>query len=398
MVQEAARTAGARLALAGDTEQLGAVEAGGMFRLLAREVPCAELHEVRRFDAAWEAGASVRLRAGDFTAYAAYDRHGRMRGADQEAATDRAGGHVAGRSPARQERPAAGRVQQRGRRAVPPGPGQADPAREGPAAAGRAGGRQPGRYRRLDPGPAQYEDQRGRPGADQPGHAEDHRLARAARPGAPPGPRRQLDQPVPGPPGRTWRTAPSWTTRATPTSGKAGPWTPPTCWSPKRCPAGPCTSGSPGAGSPTPRTSSPGTPRRPAIRPTQQASPESVVKAILDRDDPDLSATEQIRQAQELDRGNRPPAHPVDRRGPAVAVPADRPADQGPAHRIRSLAIRAGTLTSCPPAEAPRRPARRARHQLDHRPDHRRAAGRRSVHFQRPARPPPAASAARPRP
>ena len=90
MVQEAARTAGARLVLVGDTEQLGAVEAGGMFRLLAREVPCVELHEVRRFDAAWEAGASVRLRAGDFTAYAAYDRHGRMRGADQDAAMDRA--------------------------------------------------------------------------------------------------------------------------------------------------------------------------------------------------------------------------------------------------------------------------------------------------------------------
>ncbi len=61
-----------------------------MFRLLAREVPCAELHEVRRFDAAWEAAASVRLRAGNFTAYADYDRHGRMRGADQEAAMDRA--------------------------------------------------------------------------------------------------------------------------------------------------------------------------------------------------------------------------------------------------------------------------------------------------------------------
>jgi len=90
MVQEAARAAGARLVLVGDTEQLGAVEAGGMFRLLAREVPCAELHEVRRFDAAWEANASVRLRAGDFTAYADYDRHGKMRGADQDAAMDRA--------------------------------------------------------------------------------------------------------------------------------------------------------------------------------------------------------------------------------------------------------------------------------------------------------------------
>jgi len=90
MVQEAARTAGARLVLVGDTEQLGAVEAGGMFRLFAREVPGVELHEVRRFDAAWEALASVRLRAGDFTGYTANDRHGRMRGADQDAATDRA--------------------------------------------------------------------------------------------------------------------------------------------------------------------------------------------------------------------------------------------------------------------------------------------------------------------
>jgi hypothetical protein len=92
MVQEAARAAGARLVLVGDTEQLGAVEAGGMFRLLAREVPCTELHEVRRFDTAWEAGASMRLRAGDFTAYAAYDRHGKIRGADQEAVMDRAAG------------------------------------------------------------------------------------------------------------------------------------------------------------------------------------------------------------------------------------------------------------------------------------------------------------------
>ena len=90
MILEAARAAGARLVLVGDTEQLGAVEAGGMFRLLAREVPCAEPQEVRRFDTAWEAGASVRLRAGDFAAYADYDRHGRIRGADQETALDRA--------------------------------------------------------------------------------------------------------------------------------------------------------------------------------------------------------------------------------------------------------------------------------------------------------------------
>ena len=52
MITEAARQAGARVIATGDTAQLGAVEAGGMFRLLAREVPAAELHEVRRFDSA----------------------------------------------------------------------------------------------------------------------------------------------------------------------------------------------------------------------------------------------------------------------------------------------------------------------------------------------------------
>ena len=90
MIGEAARQAGARITATGDTAQLGAVDAGGMFCLLAREVPAAELHEVRRFDAQWEREASVRLRDGDLAAVAAYDRHGRIRGADEEAAYERA--------------------------------------------------------------------------------------------------------------------------------------------------------------------------------------------------------------------------------------------------------------------------------------------------------------------
>jgi hypothetical protein len=90
MIQEAARHAGARVNLVGDAQQLGAVEAGGMFRLLAKEVPGAELTEVRRFTSPWEAGASIRLRVGDLTAIAAYDRHGRVRGADAETARERA--------------------------------------------------------------------------------------------------------------------------------------------------------------------------------------------------------------------------------------------------------------------------------------------------------------------
>ena len=90
LIGEAARQAGARIVAAGDTAQLGAVEAGGMFRLLAREVPAAQLHEVRRFEAEWERRASNGLRDGDLVAIAAYDRHGRIRGADYEAAYDRA--------------------------------------------------------------------------------------------------------------------------------------------------------------------------------------------------------------------------------------------------------------------------------------------------------------------
>jgi hypothetical protein len=90
MLGEAAWQAGARVIATGDTAQLGAVEAGGMFRLLAREVPAAELHEVRRFTATWEREASVRLRDGDLAAAAAYDRHGRIRGADEQAAYEHA--------------------------------------------------------------------------------------------------------------------------------------------------------------------------------------------------------------------------------------------------------------------------------------------------------------------
>jgi len=90
MIGEAARQAGARITATGDTRQLGAVDAGGMFRLLAAEVPAAELHEVRRFEARWERQASVQLRAGELAAAAAYDRHGRIRGGDEEAAYDRA--------------------------------------------------------------------------------------------------------------------------------------------------------------------------------------------------------------------------------------------------------------------------------------------------------------------
>ena len=129
MIQEAARQAGARVNLVGDTQQLGAVEAGGMFRLLAKEVPAAELTEVRRFTSQWEAGASdPAARRGlhrDRGLRPARPDQGRRRG--NRPRTRRL--PVARRPPARQDHAAAGRIQRRSRRPRPPRPGQAHPGR-----------------------------------------------------------------------------------------------------------------------------------------------------------------------------------------------------------------------------------------------------------------------------
>ena len=63
-----------------------------MFGALIAELGAAELSEVMRFDQQWERDASARLRAGDFSVVAAYDRRGRIRGGHREAAFDRAAG------------------------------------------------------------------------------------------------------------------------------------------------------------------------------------------------------------------------------------------------------------------------------------------------------------------
>ena len=72
---------GALVVPTGDAHQLGPVEAGGMFPALIAELGAAELCEVMRFDQQWERDASHRLRAGDFSAVAAYDRRGRTKNA-----------------------------------------------------------------------------------------------------------------------------------------------------------------------------------------------------------------------------------------------------------------------------------------------------------------------------
>ena len=87
LVEHAARN-GCKLVLAGDQEQLAAVEGGGAMMLLADRLGYVQLAEPVRFKAAWEREASLRLRRGDAAALDDYDQHGRIRGAPPEQAMD----------------------------------------------------------------------------------------------------------------------------------------------------------------------------------------------------------------------------------------------------------------------------------------------------------------------
>jgi conjugative relaxase-like TrwC/TraI family protein len=79
-----------KLILAGDQEQLAAVEGGGAMTLLAERLGYVQLAEPVRFTATWERAASLRLRQGDATALDEYDQHGRIRGAPPDLAIDQA--------------------------------------------------------------------------------------------------------------------------------------------------------------------------------------------------------------------------------------------------------------------------------------------------------------------
>ncbi len=77
-LQATADQAGARIVAVGDEYQLGAINAGGMFPLLAGRLGALEIHEVHRFAEQWEKAASLRLREGDVTAIADYQARGRI--------------------------------------------------------------------------------------------------------------------------------------------------------------------------------------------------------------------------------------------------------------------------------------------------------------------------------
>ncbi|MGI5238659.1 MobF family relaxase [Dactylosporangium sp. CA-139066] len=73
-----------KMILVGDPEQVSAVGPGGLLRYLAGLGVTAELTDLRRFDDPWEGPASLRLRDGDVTVLAEYERRGRIVAGDHD--------------------------------------------------------------------------------------------------------------------------------------------------------------------------------------------------------------------------------------------------------------------------------------------------------------------------
>ena len=87
-IAQIARRNGAMVIGTFDPEQLGAVDAGGIFPLIAARHGSYRLTEVRRFTNAWERDASLKLRDGDVTALAEYAGRGRIYHGPQDRAFD----------------------------------------------------------------------------------------------------------------------------------------------------------------------------------------------------------------------------------------------------------------------------------------------------------------------
>ena len=126
VIGQAAAT-GAKVILAGDTQQLQAVQNGGGLSLLAGALGFVQLAEPVRFRAQWEQAASLRLRDGDTSVLADYDQHARIRGGEPEQMMDAARGRLPGAGPGRHRCAADGRRSRAAPGAVPPHPRRPDP-------------------------------------------------------------------------------------------------------------------------------------------------------------------------------------------------------------------------------------------------------------------------------
>ena len=93
-----AASSDAKVILAGDTQQLQAVEAGGGLSLLSDALGFVQLAEPARFRERWEQAASLRLRDGDTSVLAEYDQHARITGGDPEQMMDTAAAAYLARS------------------------------------------------------------------------------------------------------------------------------------------------------------------------------------------------------------------------------------------------------------------------------------------------------------
>lgn len=89
-IMQLAMDNGARVILTGDPEQLGPVEAGGMFGLVAEESGHWKLTEIRRFNETWEGEASKVLRARDMNAWIEYGSRGLVTEGPQDRIYDQA--------------------------------------------------------------------------------------------------------------------------------------------------------------------------------------------------------------------------------------------------------------------------------------------------------------------
>jgi len=93
---------GHKVVVAGDQQQLPAVEGGGAMSLLADQLGYVQLADAVRFASEWEQEASLGLRRGETHALEDYDRNGRITGDEPDWALDRArsaflGSHLSGR-------------------------------------------------------------------------------------------------------------------------------------------------------------------------------------------------------------------------------------------------------------------------------------------------------------
>ncbi len=124
----------------------------------------------------------------------------------------------------------------------------------------------------------------------------------------------------------------------------------------------------------------------PGHQPYQQAAAESVLASVMQRDAEDLSATEQIRQAQEWASGT---GHLLHLWSAATRQALYPDIDERIKARLtESEAWRYEREYSHKALPQRLRAARRARDRRADRPDHRHADGPSPVHHQRPARPP----------